>query len=141
MEQRGRQPKKQELLPAVRRGRYETITIFEITEDELEQLQKGSPDSLLLNFAVFALSTFVSFLIALTTTTIQSNRLFDVFVIVACVSCFGALVLFSLWWRSRRGTSGLVQAIRRRLPPEVGVQEVELPPSAPSGSDVESGGA
>jgi hypothetical protein len=96
MEARGRRPKDQEILPAVRRARYGQLTIYEISEDELELLERGSPDSLLLNFSIFALSVCVSFLIALLTTTIPSDRTFIVFVVVTAVAALGGVVLFCL---------------------------------------------
>lgn len=61
-------------LPAVRRARIERLDIYEISETELQILERGSPDSILLNFAIFLVSIAVSFLVALLTTGCYWNR-------------------------------------------------------------------
>jgi len=109
------QPK---FLPAVRRARIERLDIYEISETELQILERGSPESILLNFAIFLVSIAVSFLIALLTTEIQSSRTFTVFVIVAVVGFVIGAVLLALWIWYRRSTATIFDQIRRRMPPE-----------------------
>ena len=74
-----------QLLPAIHRARIDVLRIYEISESELEFLERGSPQSIYLNFAIFLLSIALSFFIALVTTEIPSDRLFNVFVIVAAL--------------------------------------------------------
>lgn len=116
--------KEDDLPPAIRRARYRHLVLYEISEGELEQLERGSPDSILLNFSVFFLSTFLSFLTTLITASFESVRVFLIFVVVAAVSCSVGTVLLVLWWHSRRNVSSLVRTIRDRLPPEPGTREV-----------------
>ena len=71
--------------PAIHRVRLDRLTIFEITEAELEALELGSPDSIYLNLGIAATSFSTSFLVALLTTTINDVKTFCVFVIV-CAS-------------------------------------------------------
>lgn len=85
-------------------------------------LERGSPDSLFLNFAVFLLSVAVSFLIAVTTTVIESDRLFTVYIVVTVVGLVTGFVLLAIWYRNRQSVSVIVAKIRSRLPPE-GIQE------------------
>jgi hypothetical protein len=115
--------KPRELSPAIHRARLVSLTIYEVSEEELTLLEQGSPDSLLLNLAIFFLSTFTSFLLALKTTRIPDDRTFNVFVIVTAVAGAAGLVLAVLWWRSRRTTRRVVRTIRARLLPIEGIQE------------------
>jgi hypothetical protein len=107
-----------EFLPAIRRARIERLNIYELSEEELELLERGSPDSLFLNFAVFLLSTAISLLIALFTTEISSDRVFNVFVIFTLLGFLGGTVLLVLWRWYRKSTTKIFEQIRRRMPPE-----------------------
>ena len=118
--------KPQELSPAIRRARLVALTIYEVSEDELTLLERGSPDSLFLNLAIFFLSTFTSFLVALKTTAIPDDRTFIVFVVVTIVSGASGLVLSILWWRTCKSASAVVRTIRQRLLPGEGEQEPDF---------------
>ena len=114
-----------QFLPAVRRARIERLDIYEISETELQILERGSPDSIFLNFSIFLISIAASFLIALLTTEIQSSRVFTVFVIVAVIGFIVGVVLLAFWAWYRRSTTTMFQQIRRRMPPE-GVPTTEI---------------
>ncbi len=73
-------------LPAIRRARIGRLDIYEVSESELLQLERGSLDSIFLNFAIFLISAAINLFVALVTTNIDSRRTFDVFVIVTTVS-------------------------------------------------------
>lgn len=107
-----------EHLPEIRRVRIGTLTIFEISESELETLGRGSPDSVYLTFGVFLLSVAISLSVVLATTTITSNRGFQVFVIATIIGYLGGLILLTVWWHNHRSTKAIIHAIRSRLLPE-----------------------
>jgi hypothetical protein len=120
--------KKKEITPSqslppveVRRAAFARLTIYEVEERELEDLAQGSPDSLYLNFAIFLLSAATSFLIALLTTVV-SNNVFIVFVVITSVGFIIGAFLLILWLTKRKSVSHLVRKIKNRLPPE-GIQE------------------
>ena len=125
-------PPTPEFLPAIWRGRIDQLKIYEISEAELDTLERGSPESLFLNLGIFFLSSAASFLIALLTTKIEPDRLFYAFVIVTMIGFVAGLVLMLLWKRDRRSNSLIFAEIRRRLPPEgapVPVHEIiDVPP-------------
>ena len=104
--------------PRIRRGRVDSLTIYEITEAELETLENGSPASLHLNFAIFFISTAISFLTALLTTTISNLRIYCFFVVVVVVGFALGLILGVLWYRERKSATLLSKKIRQRVPPE-----------------------
>ncbi len=107
-----------EELPAMRRARLGTLTIYEISEVELEVIERGSPESIFLNFAIFLLSAAISFSVALATTTISSDRTFLVFVVITVIGYLAGFLLLIIWWRSHRSTKTITQTIRKRLSAE-----------------------
>ncbi len=108
----------EKLLPRIRRGRYDQLIIYEVSQRELEILAQGSPNLIYLNFAISLLSVSISFIIALLTTTITSNRVFTVFVVIAVVGIISGLVLLFLWLKTRKSVSDLIKTIKNRLPEE-----------------------
>jgi hypothetical protein len=111
-----------DLDPAIHRVRLDKLRIFEITEAELEALERGSPESIFLNLAIAVLSLAVSFSIALATTKIDNDRTFYAFVIVTTVGYTAGVTFALLWLIARRSVRGVSLEIRSRIPPE-GVQE------------------
>ena len=107
-----------EILPEIRRVRIDRLVIYDVSEAELDTLQRGSPESLYLNFAIFLLSAAITFSVALATTTISSNRTFDVFIILTTIGYIGGTLLAILWGRNRQSLSQVIKRIRNRQPPE-----------------------
>jgi hypothetical protein len=98
------------------RGQVDSLSLFEITDYELEILEEGSPSSTFLNFAIFFVSIGVSFLTTLLTVDIDSIYLFSVFAILTVIGLGAALVLFQLWRKLRSRTKDLCKKIRARAP-------------------------
>jgi hypothetical protein len=105
------------LLPEIRRARIDILNIYEISEAELEILERGSPDSIYLNFAIFLLSVALSFVISLSTTTIVSDRIYYAFVLVTAVAAILGAFFLVLWRRNHQSVASVVAAIRKRMPP------------------------
>lgn len=120
----------------VRRARVDSITVYDVTEQELDQLEKGGSGGIYLNLSLSLLSIAISFLIAVITTEIKSDRQFNIFVIITSVGFLGAVVLGILWWRSRETVTAVVLSIKRRMPldetadtEEIGEDAVDKVPS------------
>ena len=109
---------KQDFLPEIRVGKIGELKVHQISDDELTRLGQGSGQSLFLNFGIGVFSVAVSFLISLLTTTITSDRVFNVFVIVTVVAFLAGIVFIILWLRTRIPISRELQVIRDRMPPE-----------------------
>jgi hypothetical protein len=121
--------------PEIRRIRYRELTLFEITEDELELLERGSPDSIRLNLAVALLSAATSFFASLLTADFsEAERTFIVFVVLTVVSAVVGVVLLVLWYVSRRSVSQVLRRIRDRAEhePRAGLPEPPAPPPGPA---------
>lgn len=111
-----------QLDPAIHRVRLDKLRIFEITEAELEALERGSPESIFLNLAIAVLSVAISFSVTLTTAKIDNDRTFIVFVIITSIGYVAGITLTLLWFISRRSLRNVSAEIRSRIPPE-GLQE------------------
>jgi hypothetical protein len=104
-----------EKAPRIRRGRVDSLSLYEVTESELDLLENGSPASNYLNFAIALLSVGISFMTTIFSATFESDRVFYVFVIVATVSTIIGLILMRLWWSSAESVGAVVKHIRSRL--------------------------
>jgi len=102
----------------VRTGRVDSLSLYEVTDDELEVLEHGGPSSFFLNFAVLLISTASSFLITLLTTTVLSDRTFTVFLLITLVGFVGGAILLLIWNRNRQSASSVVKRIKGRMPQE-----------------------
>ena len=85
-----------EFLPAIRRARFDKLTIYEISDSELEILERGSPGSIYLNFTIFLLSSAISVTVTLLVTKIESDRTYMFFVVVTVVGYIIGVLLLSL---------------------------------------------
>lgn len=102
----------------VRRGRVESVDLYEIKDTELDHFENGSPGDLQLNFAIFLLSTAFAAICSLSTATFVNKTIETIFLLVAVVGIiFGAYLIVS-WWRSRTPTKALCKKIRERIPAE-----------------------
>ena len=108
----------QDFSPEIRRARVGQLTIFDVTESELNIIERGSPDSIYLNFAIFLLSTAISLTVVLLTTTITSNPILFTFIVCIVVGYCGGVLLLLLWRRSSNSVGDCIQEIRKRLPPD-----------------------
>lgn len=98
------------------RGSLNSLSLFEITDYELEIFEQGSPSSNYLNFAIFFSSVGASFLVTLLTVKIDSVCLFVIFVVLTVVGLGASIVLFQLWRTTKSTTKELCKKIRARAP-------------------------
>lgn len=109
----------------VRRGRVDSVDLFEVKENELELLEKGSPASLQLNFSIFLLSLAFSAILTLTTATVTVPILETVYIVVAVVGVLLGIYLLFSWWKTQRSIRNIVTTIRNRIPPDILRAETE----------------
>ncbi len=104
--------------PIIRRGRYQRLTIYEVEESELQMLENGSSDSVLLSVSI-ALFTFAATLtVTLFTATFASKVVETAVISASVVGYVAGGILVAIWYRTRSAISKCVKAIRDRLPPD-----------------------
>lgn len=112
----------------VRRGRVDSVNLYEVKENELELLENGEPTSLQLNFAIFLLSLAFSGILTLCTATFTSPLLQNTFLFVTIIGVIGGLYLLLMWWKGRKSIKTVIQTIKDRIQPELvaeGEEEIE----------------
>jgi hypothetical protein len=119
----------------VRRGRVDSVDLYEVKENELEVLESGSPASLQLNFSIFLFSIAFSAILTLTTATVKWPIMETIFLVVAVIGILLGSYLFISWWRARTSIAKIISTIRDRIPPEI-TKEVNVSfPGEPSSSN------
>ena len=104
--------------PIIRRARYQRLTIYELEESELQMLENGCPDSMLLAISI-ALFTFAATLtVTLLTATFASNAVETAVITATVVGYVAGGILVAIWYRTRSAVTKCVEAIRDRLPPD-----------------------
>ena len=121
----------QHTAPVIRVAPLGELRVYMVTEEELNIISRGSPGSVLSNFALALLPLAAAFLITLLSTTINSVAAL-VFFVCACLTCLIAgLICLALWWQHHRNTRTLVDQIRRRMPPAEGIPQTADEPLSP----------
>lgn len=107
----------------IRRGRVESVDLYEIKDSELDLLEKGSPADLQLNFAIFLLSLALTSLASLLTSTFPDQITKTFFVVITVVGFVGGAYLLLAWHRNHTSLKTICKRIRERIPPEVALIE------------------
>ena len=102
----------------VERHPYHGLHLYEVTGDELDQLQQeafsvGEDFS----FALVGITLAVSFLIALLTTDIKAERIFTVFVVITSLGFLSASFFGIRWFNGRKTYKRTIRRIRERVGP------------------------
>lgn len=105
----------------VRRGRVESVDLYEIKDNELDHFENGAPGDLQLNFAIFLFSIAFSSICSLSTATFNNKIIENIFVFVSIIGLIGGGYLILSWRKSKRTTKDLCSQIRNRIPPDPAV--------------------
>ena len=98
------------------KARLDHVTVYEVSEGELAELERGNNSDLFLEFAIACFSVGLSFGISLLTATL-GNLIFIVFVCVTILGLVLGFLLGVLWYRNRRSKKGIIDNIRERAKP------------------------
>nr|MBC7613925.1 hypothetical protein [Pseudopedobacter sp.] len=97
-------------------ARVDSLVIYEVSEGEIETIERGSPNSTYLNFSVFLISTCLSFTVALLTCDFKSkDRLFTTFFSVCLISGIIGIFLFIIWYRTKNDVEEVIKKIKERI--------------------------
>jgi hypothetical protein len=102
----------------VRRAPFSELAVYEISEYELEVLERGSPDSVKLNFSLALLSIAITSTLTLLTTPIPSGKVFQAWFTVTSFGYIIGIYLLVIWLfgNSRQSAKALAKKIRERMP-------------------------
>lgn len=103
---------------AVERGVIGYITIYEVTDLELENLKKGDDGGIKLVLASFCLSASLSLLITILTCTFDTQFKQGVFVTSCVFLGLIGVVLSIMSWFSKKHTDCIYETIKKRKPEE-----------------------
>ncbi|MDO8281716.1 MAG: hypothetical protein Q7U10_03675 [Thermodesulfovibrionia bacterium] len=109
----------------VKKGRVDSISIFEVTESELETLESATPTGILFDIGVSCLSVAIAFTISLATTEIENDRAFYSFLIVVVVGYLAFIAFTIIWLVTRQSVKKLTKKIRERMSPPKNTQQEE----------------
>ena len=118
--------------PKITHVNVDSLTFYEITEDELSELEKGSQGSIFLNFSIFLLSEAISFLVVLSTTKIDDIRIYTLFLVFTVVGFIIGLVLLGLWLKEFLFSTSVAKKIRNRKNLQEEAQQLKTETSDPN---------
>ena len=102
--------------PKIKKGKVDSLTIYEVTEGELETIERGSPNSTFFNIGIALLTTASSFLVTLFTVELsQKPNLFIVFTLITIVGFIVGGILMILWWRTKNDVDIVLKRIKDRM--------------------------
>ena len=100
----------------IKRGRVDSLAIYEISDSELTTIERGSTNSIYLNFAIFLLSIAISFFISLLTTNFENKQVvMIVFIVLTVVGFLGGGFLLILWYKMKDEFRITIQKIKERM--------------------------
>lgn len=102
----------------VRRGRVESVDLYEIKDTELDVLEKGTPAELQLNFSVFLISIAFAAISSLITAEFPNKIVQTIFIVISVVGIIVGAYLLIAWSKTRSAVKNLCKKIRERIPPE-----------------------
>lgn len=101
----------------INRAKLGSISLYDVTEDELSLLERGSLASTYLNFAIGLLSIGISFFISIFSTKIEDIKVYVVFWVIALVTTIGGIILFVVWRQVNKSAENVIQRIKNRMSP------------------------
>lgn len=114
----------------VRRGRVASVDLFEVKENELEILEKGSDGNLLLNFSIAFFSIACSALFTFFATSKFVKPIYETLILIfIVVGLVAGIILFIFWRIGRKTVEEVIVTIKNRIPPEdfIQTEDSDLP--------------
>lgn len=89
------------------------IEVFPVTKEQLDEIEKGSNSDLFLEIALCLISVFASFLCSLLVIDFVSYpNAFNFYLFICIISGLASIIMFVLWWRTRKNKHELINKIR-----------------------------
>jgi len=105
--------------PTIKKGKVDSLTIYEITDGELETIERGSPNSTLFNIGIALISIALSFFTTILTVDLKNKpQLFIIFTIITVAGFIIGIVLMILWVKVKNDVDEVISRIRDRIKEE-----------------------
>lgn len=105
---------------AVQVVRMGTLTVYEITDDELRLIEAGGPSSTFLNFGIGSMSLGLGIgTTLLAAGPVETRAVFDTLVILTIVGVLAGAVLLILWRQMAKRTTSTIAGVRERAGTQV----------------------
>ena len=116
----------------VRRGRVDSVNLYEVKENELDILENGEQANLQLNFAIFLLSLSFSGILTLSSATFKTPLLQQSFLFATIIGFILGIYLLIMWWTGRKSIKKTIKTIRDRIKPDSFFDNEELEKNQPN---------
>src|SRR5262245_30051398 len=114
----------------IRRGRVDSVDLFEIKESELDIIEYGSQASLQLTIGISLLSAAIGTLTSLITSTFPDQTTKTFVIVFTVVGFVVGSVLLLLWKQTSISVKEICIRIRARIPSEKTITEGVIEPSS-----------
>ena len=94
-------------------SRVESIDLYELTENELETLEKGPPNQDF-NYAISLISTVFAFLVAWATSDFKSDKIEIIVILYSIGAVIASSYLMFRWRDAKKSFNTVVSTIRDR---------------------------
>ncbi len=98
----------------IERARIGSISVYDVTEDELEIIEQGPIGSVYLNICVASFSIGLTFILTLTTATFSDLRWFTVCVVIAVLTIMSGIITLIIWLQNRKNYGKVFKRIKGR---------------------------
>lgn len=99
----------------VRRGRVESVDIYEIKDTELDILETGAPMNTQLNFAISLLTIALATMVALFSADFRNQIIETIFIVVSIVGFVLGTYFLIIYRKNRKSTNNTCSRIRQRI--------------------------
>jgi len=103
-------------LVKLRRGRVDSVDLYEVKENELDMLENGEPTGIFLNFAIFLFSIAFTGILSICTATFKNDIIKYTFLFFSIIGVIGGVLSGILWLRGRSSLKSIIRTIRDRIP-------------------------
>jgi hypothetical protein len=100
---------------SIRRGRMDSLVLYEVAEDELDTLVGGGPAPIYFNFFTGCLSILVTLFVTMLTVHIKSPVKHATFISLIVLFVVLTILFFALWLKNRDSTKKVEGRVRARL--------------------------
>ena len=109
-----REAKEGSVLP-VRRGRVESVDLYEIKDTELDILETGSPMNTQLNFAIFLLTIALAAIVALFSAEFANKTIKTTFIVISVIGILLGTYFLIIYMKNRKSNKNICSKIRERI--------------------------